>query len=156
MALSTGSVLRRGFAKRCPVCGQGHLFRHWLRMAPVCPRCGLRFRRVPGHWLGSWFLNVCVVQTVVVLVLLIGVAATYPDSPMLLLTILTVLAAVLTPLVFFPFSRTIWTAIDVAMRPLEFDDGVAPGFELEDELQRLHHTARRRDRNGVARGSVDK
>jgi hypothetical protein len=28
-------------------------------------------------------------------------------------------------------------AIDLAMRPLEFDDGVAPGFELEEDLERL-------------------
>ena len=25
----------------------------------------------------------------------------------------------------------LWTAIDLAMRPLDFDDGVAPGWELE-------------------------
>jgi len=106
-------------------------------MLSACPRCGLHFQRVPGHWLGSWFLNVCVVQTVVVMVLIIGVATTYPDPPMLALTVLTVLGALVTPLLFFPFSRTIWCAIDLAMRPLEFDDGVAPGFELEDEAQRL-------------------
>ena len=41
------------------------------------------------------------------------------------------LAAVAVPFLFFPFSRTIWTAIDLAMRPLEFEEGVAPGFELE-------------------------
>ncbi len=38
------------------------------------------------------------------------------------------------PFLFFPFSRTIWTAIDLAMRPLEFDEGVAPGFELDTDL----------------------
>jgi uncharacterized protein (DUF983 family) len=134
VALTTGTVLRRGFAKHCPVCGQGHLFRQWLRMVPECPRCRLRFQRIPGHWLGSWFLSICLVQTVVILTLIIGVAITYPDPPMVLLTILTVLGALLTPLLFFPFSRTIWCAIDLAMRPLEFDDGVAPGFELEQEL----------------------
>jgi hypothetical protein len=91
---------------------------------------------VPGHWLGSWFLNICVVQTVVVLVLLIGVAATYPTPPMFALATLTVVGALATPFVFFPFSRTIWSAIDLAMRPLEFDDGVPPGFELEDELEK--------------------
>ena len=29
------------------------------------------------------------------------------------------LAAVVTPLVFFPFSRTIWAAIDLALTPLD-------------------------------------
>jgi uncharacterized protein (DUF983 family) len=134
VALSTGTILRRGFVKHCPVCGQGHLFHHWLRMAPNCPRCGLHFQRVPGHWLGSWFLNICLVQTVVVLILIAGVAATYPTPPMVALTLLTVFGAIATPFLFFPFSRTIWCAIDLAMRPLEFDDGVAPGFELEAEV----------------------
>jgi hypothetical protein len=41
------------------------------------------------------------------------------------------------PFVFFPLSRTLWMAIDLAMRPLDFDDGVAPGFELQDDLDRL-------------------
>lgn len=130
--------MRRGFLKHCPVCDQGHLFRQWVRMVEVCPRCGLHFRRLPGHWLGSWFINICVTQTALVLVLIIGVAVTYPTTPMPLLAVLTLLAAILTPLAFFPFARTIWCAIDLAMRPLEFDDGVAPGFELEDELERVH------------------
>lgn len=106
-------------------------------MVPSCPGCGLRFQRVPGHWLGSWFLNICVAQTAVVAILVLGVAATYPDSPMLLLGVLAGLAAVVVPLVFFPFSRTIWCAIDLVMRPLEFHDGVAPGYELEAELDEL-------------------
>jgi hypothetical protein len=67
----------------------------------------------------------------VILVLIIGVAATYPSSPMLLLGGLSLLAAVGVPFVFFPFSRTIWTAIDIISAPLGLDEGVAPGFELE-------------------------
>ena len=138
VALTTSTVLRRGFRKHCPVCGQGHLFQGWLRMRSVCPRCGLHFQRIPGHWLGSWFINICVAQTVVVLTLVIGVAATYPNPPMLALTILTVIGALGAPLLFFPFSRTIWCAIDLAMRPLEFDEGVAPGFELTDDMEEAH------------------
>jgi uncharacterized protein (DUF983 family) len=137
VALSTATILRRGFGKHCPVCGQGNLFRNWLRMQPVCPRCGFHFQRVPGHWLGSWFLNICVAQTVVVLILIIGVASTYPDPPMLVITILTVIGALVAPVLFFPFSRPIWGALDLAMRPLEFDDGVAPGYELADEVDQV-------------------
>ena len=44
----------------------------------------------------------------------------------------TVIGALAAPFLFFPFSRTIWSAIDLAMRPLEFDEGVAPGFELDE------------------------
>jgi hypothetical protein len=56
---------------------------------------------------------------------------------MLPITVLTVLGALVAPLLFFPFSRTIWCAIDLAMRPLEFDEGVAPDFELADDMERV-------------------
>jgi uncharacterized protein (DUF983 family) len=131
------TVLRRGVLRHCAVCGQGHLFRHWVRMLPACPQCGLRFARLPGHWLGSWFLNICLVQVVVVAILVIGVAATYPDVPMGIIGTVTGLAAVLVPFAFFPFSRTIWTAIDLVMRPVDFHDDVTPGYLLEDDIERL-------------------
>lgn len=103
-------------------------------MVHVCPRCGLVFRRIDGQWLGSWFLNICVAQAAVALALIIGVAITWPAPPMWPIGIATVLVAVAVPFLFFPFSRTIWTAIDLAMRPLEFEEGVAPGFELGTDL----------------------
>lgn len=133
MGLSTSVLMRRGFVRHCPVCGHGRLFRAWVRMVPTCPGCGLRFQRVPGQWLGSWFLNVCVAQAAVVLVLVVGVAVTYPSTPVVPLAVADAAVALVVPFAFFPFSRTIWTAIDLAMRPLGFDDGVAPGFELELE-----------------------
>jgi hypothetical protein len=108
-------------------------------MVDACPRCGLVFRRIDGQWLGSWFLNICVAQAAVALALIVGVAITYPDPPMWPIGVATVLAAVVVPFAFFPFSRTIWTSIDLAMRPLEFEEGVAPGFELENELDVEHH-----------------
>jgi hypothetical protein len=95
------------------------------------------FLRIPGQWLGSWFLNICLAQTVVVLILLLGVGFTWPDPPMVLISVSAAVAALAVPFAFFPWSRTIWLAIDLAMRPLEFDDGVAPGFELQDDLDRL-------------------
>jgi uncharacterized protein (DUF983 family) len=134
--MSPTVLVRRGLAKRCPVCGQGHLFRHWVAMADDCPHCGLHFRRAPGQWLGSWFLNLCVAQTAIVLVLIIGVALTYPTPPMALVGGLGTFVAVFVPVAFFPFSRTLWTALDLIMEPLELDDGVAPGFELEFETAR--------------------
>jgi uncharacterized protein (DUF983 family) len=149
VALSNATLLGRGFAKRCAVCGQGHLFRQWVRMVEVCPRCGLHFNRLPGHWLGSWFLNICVAQSVVVIILIVGVAVTYPDPPMLVLTLLTVVGALAAPVLFFPYSRTIWCAIDLAMRPLEFDDGVAAGFELEQEVEEVHREERGPDTNAA-------
>lgn len=137
VALTASTMLKRGFTRRCAVCGQGHLFHHWLRMVPTCPRCGFVFRRAPGQWLGSWFLNVCLVQAVIVVVLIAAVGVTYPDTPSLVVAGAALVLAIVVPIAFFPFSRTIWVAIDLAMKPLEFDDGVPPGFELEAEMAEL-------------------
>jgi hypothetical protein len=37
-----------------------------------------------------------------------------------------VAVAVVVPLAFYPVSKTLWSAIDLAMRPLEPDDDVDP------------------------------
>lgn len=139
-----GVLVRRGLRRRCPVCGGGRLFRTWVRMVPACPGCGLVFARIPGHWLGSWFLNICVVQFAVLGALTVGVGVTWPDPPVPTIAAITALAAVLTPLAFFPVSRTLWTAIDLIMRPLDFDDGVAPGFVLAADAEALERERRLR------------
>jgi hypothetical protein len=100
-------------------------------MAESCPGCHFVFRRSPGHWLGSWFLSVLMVQTTLVVSITVVVVLTWPARPTTLLFAAAAGVAVVVPVAFFPFSRTLWTAIDLVMRPLEFDDGVAPGVELE-------------------------
>jgi uncharacterized protein (DUF983 family) len=49
--------LRAAFRLRCPRCGEGRLFAGWFRMEPGCLRCGLDFRREPGFYLGSIYIN---------------------------------------------------------------------------------------------------
>jgi uncharacterized protein (DUF983 family) len=147
VALATGTLLRRGLHRRCPVCGQGKIFRRWVRMAERCPRCHFRFQREPGEWLGSWFLNICLAQVLVVVVLIGCVVAFYPHPPIAVLAGLGVGVAVVFPVWFFPYSRTIWVSIDLAMRPLELDEDVDPRWELEADRQALlaERAARGRD-----------
>lgn len=35
-----GRSLRRGFAQRCPNCGEGRLFGKYLKVVDACPSCG--------------------------------------------------------------------------------------------------------------------
>jgi uncharacterized protein (DUF983 family) len=117
------------------VCGAGHLFHQWVRMDRNCPHCGHRFLREPGHWCGSWFLNLCVVQLVAVVYLIVAFAISWPDAPNPVVAVGGVVITLASSLLFFPFSRTIWCAIDLAMKPLELDDDVPPGYELEAEIE---------------------
>ncbi len=106
-------------------------------MADDCPRCGLHFQRVPGQWLGSWFINICLAQVLALGIVLGGSLASYPHPRIVPLAVCGGLAMVLFPIWFFPYSRTLWLAIDLAMRPLEFDEGVDPGWELEADRAAL-------------------
>ena len=37
---SVGAGLARGLSRRCPACGQGRLFRGYLKVEETCPSCG--------------------------------------------------------------------------------------------------------------------
>ncbi len=112
-------MLARGLVRRCPICGQGKLFRRWFTMVDRCPQCGLRFERIEGHWLGALGLNTIVSFTTLFVVVVAGLVLSAPDFEMAPLLGAAAATAVLIPLAFFPSSKTLWTAIDVLMRPLE-------------------------------------
>lgn len=122
--LTVGRLLGRALRRRCPVCGGRGLFRRWLQMEENCPTCGFRFERIEGHWLGSLAVNTVVTAFLVIAVLVAGFALTYDDPSIPLLLTLTVSTAVLGPLLLFPYTRTVWTALDLLARPLTPDDEV--------------------------------
>ena len=122
-----GRVFLRGFLKHCPVCGQGHLFTRWFTMKPRCPRCGLTFNRIEGQWSGDVGVNTIVSFGALLIVLLGGFLITWPDPPMLAIGVLAVAVALLVPIFFLPYSKTVWLAADLLMRPLEPGE-VAEGY----------------------------
>lgn len=123
---STSTLLWRGLRRRCPVCGEGGLFRGWFTMVDDCPRCGLHFERVEGHWIGAIGINTIVSFGLMMVVMVVGFVVTYPDPPVAPILVATVLTAAVTPVAFFPASKTLWTAIDVRLRPVRPDE-VLPG-----------------------------
>ncbi|HEV2766965.1 MAG TPA: DUF983 domain-containing protein [Acidimicrobiales bacterium] len=106
-------------ARRCPICGRDKLFRRWFTMVDRCPRCGLRFERIEGHWVGALGLNTILSFATLFVVVVAGLVLSAPDFGIAPLLGAAVATAVLVPLAFFPSSKTLWTAIDVLMRPLE-------------------------------------
>ncbi|HEX7276200.1 MAG TPA: DUF983 domain-containing protein [Acidimicrobiales bacterium] len=120
-APTPGRMLRRGLTKRCPVCGSGHLFHGWFRMKDRCPGCDFKFEREEGFFLGAYTINLAIAEGLVLLlgiVPLIWLLATRPDVSIWPLAGIGLVAALLAPLLFYPFSRTIWSAIDLILRPL--------------------------------------
>ena len=63
-----------------------------------------------------------------VFVIAVEFAVTYPGPPITGLTVLTVTVAVVVPIGFYPISKSLWSGIDLAMRPPEPDDDIDPRF----------------------------
>jgi uncharacterized protein (DUF983 family) len=111
---SRGLMLWRGLRRKCARCGGGKLFRRWFRMTDRCPHCGLKFEREPGYWVGAIAMNTAVVGFLFAVVLVAFSAATVPDIPWVTLLIIEIPLMAIVPVLFYPFSKTIWVAVDRA------------------------------------------
>ena len=118
-----GTLLGRGIARRCPMCGDGDLFASWFAMRERCPSCGLRLDRGEhDSWSGAWMLNLVGVETVFVLLMGVVVLALWPDVPWRAITWLGVIGMLALPLLLYPISRTLWLAIDLSFQPARESD----------------------------------
>lgn len=104
----------RGFTRRCGRCGSGHLFRHYLNMVPDCPRCGLHFEREPGYFAGALAINIIAVGGLFAVVFVALLALTVPDVPVAELLAVLIPIALFGPIIYYPFSKTVWVAVDRA------------------------------------------
>ena len=108
----TGQIFWRGITRRCPRCGAGKLFHHYLQLVPDCPRCGLHFEREEGYFGGALAVNIGIVMAIFICTFVGIMIATVPDVPVGLSLVVLVPIMALGPVVFYPFSKTIWMAVD--------------------------------------------
>lgn len=95
-----------------------------------CPRCQLKLNRGEGDFfLGAYVLNFVAAELLLVGFLFLGVILTWPDVPWDLFLWLGAPLMVLGPIAFYPFSRTLWLALDLGMRPPGPNDFPEPGSE---------------------------
>ena len=107
--------------KHCPICGSGKLFTRWFRMKERCPRCGYLYEREEGFFLGAYVINLAIAQSLVILLAVVPLIvrlAGDPDASILPFVVGGLLGAVVAPVVFYPWSKTIWTAFDLMLRPV--------------------------------------
>ena len=118
---SPARMLLRGMAKRCPACGAGRLFRGWFTMADRCPGCGYHFEREEGFFLGAYVMNLVIAQGLVMLlavvptIVLLNADANASLPPVVVGGLLGAVAA---PVFFYPWSKTLWVAIELILRPI--------------------------------------
>jgi uncharacterized protein (DUF983 family) len=112
-------TLGRGLRKRCPRCGGGGLFDGWLTMKERCPTCSYAFQQGgadDAFFLGAMALNIGLTECVLGLLIAVSFAATLPDPPIGKLIAIAVPLMIVAPIAFYPFSRTLWAAVDLVMR----------------------------------------
>jgi uncharacterized protein (DUF983 family) len=124
-------VICRGLLKRCPRCGESKLFHHWFTMALRCPTCAYYFERDSGYWSGAVALNGVTTTALFLAIVAAVLSFTWPYVPTFPLLIVAVVFTTAFSLFFFPFSKTIWAAIDFALHPLEPD-------EVEESSELVH------------------
>jgi Protein of unknown function (DUF983) len=87
-------------------------------MRPHCPACGLPLERGDqGYQVGSYMFNIIASELLFVLVFLGVVLVTWPSPPWRLLQYGGIILMILAPVLFFPFSKTLFLAFDLLFRP---------------------------------------
>jgi uncharacterized protein (DUF983 family) len=122
-----GTLLKRGLLKRCPRCGGKGLFRSWFHQHERCPTCGYLFEREPGFFVGAYFINFAIAEGFL-FVLVMGYVLwkdQHPDAGVVIPVAIGVAIGVILPILMYPFARTIWSAFDLLMTPLEMKEIVA-------------------------------
>jgi uncharacterized protein (DUF983 family) len=107
-----GKLLWRGATLRCPRCGSGRLFRRYFTIVDNCPRCGLHFEREPGYWTGALAINIALVFAIFIVAFVVILVFTVPDVPVAPTLAVLVPIMIIGPIVFYPFSKTLWMAVD--------------------------------------------
>jgi uncharacterized protein (DUF983 family) len=113
----------RAVTMRCPNCGAAGLRSGWISTVACCPACRLRLDRGEAdYFLGAYTINLLGALALAVGLAVLAVAR--PTWPRALIYGAGIAAIMLFAFWFYPFSRLLWLAFDLAFRgtrPTDFD-----------------------------------
>lgn len=90
-------------------------------MKQHCPTCGIPFEREEqGYQVGSYMFNIIVAELAFAAIFVAVLLSTWPEPPWDLLTYGGAALMILMPVLFFPWSKTLFLAFDLIFRPLGF------------------------------------
>ena len=128
------TLIGRALRRRCPNCGSGGLFRRWMMMRRTCPSCHLKLDRGEAdYFLGAYTINFVVAELIIVVTAGLGIWLTWPDVPWNGLMWGLILAMIPGPILFYPFAKCLWLAVDLTFRPLTLRDLEGHGENLESQ-----------------------
>ena len=121
-------TMRRALTRRCPYCGSPGIYESYFALQEQCPRCGVRFEREEGYFLGAYALNLIAAEFIGLgLALFLIFKTDLRHLSLIWQEVIAVAPAVAFPVTLFPFSRTVWIAIDLIFHP--------PGQTAERQLR---------------------
>ena len=113
------TMLRRAVTLRCAWCGDRPGFRRgWFRRSDNCRHCGLSVQRgQDGFELGAATMNVMITLAILLVAGGVSVVLTYPHVAVGALVVVLGVVALALPILLYPFSFTIWFAVELMMDP---------------------------------------
>jgi hypothetical protein len=92
-------------------------------MRAACSRCGLRLERgEQGYIVGAQMFNIIAAELLLVAIFVVVLVSTLPDAPWSVLQYGGPTLMIVFPIVFYPFSKTIFLAVDLFFRPPTRED----------------------------------
>ncbi len=133
-------MLSRALRLSCPNCGARPIFARFGTLVHQCPQCGLRPERGEAdYFIGAYLINLIAVELLLALCVLSVVLLTWPTPPWTLLTWVSAALMLSGAIVCYPFSKTLFLAVDLIIRPLSpeelvwhWDDGTPGDRVLPD------------------------
>lgn len=120
---TTAQMLRRALLLRCPHCGGRGIFASFFTLKRHCPTCGLRIERGESdYFVGAYLFNLIAVELILFFCVCGFVIVTWPDVPWNLLTYVTGTLMLAGCFLCYPFAKTTWLAVDLAIRPLTVEE----------------------------------
>jgi len=121
-------LLGRGLRLRCPNCGGKNLFVSFGKLRQRCPECGLWLERGEGdYYLGAYMVALIFVETLFAVGFVAILLMTWPNPPWSAIQWGGAVVLAAGVIICYPFSKTIWLAIDLMFRPVTLDDLSADG-----------------------------
>ena len=118
---ATAAMFRRAAVLKCPHCGSRRSFiKRWFGRYERCRTCGIQWHREHGFELGPIALNVVFTFSSMAIIMIVAFVATAPNYNVAGLMGLVIGAAIILPMIYLPFTNTLWLAFDLAVhRPDE-------------------------------------
>jgi uncharacterized protein (DUF983 family) len=115
-------LVARALLLRCPNCGRGSVLRDWFHMRERCSVCQVWLEREEGYFVGAMAINIVVGEFLPFFGAIAALILTWPTPPWQALQIAVPVSMALCPVILFPFSRTLWLALDWTFRPPSRDN----------------------------------